>query len=314
MMANIQLIPIASLKPNPRKARIHSAKQVEQLARSMKTSTYFNPIVVDEDRNIIAGHGRYRAARSLEITQVPVIELRGLSAAKKRALALADNKIATNAGWDREILAVEIPQLAELLIEEGLDIFDTGFAPVEIDQLAVDFEEQSSDDADHLYPEWLAAQPVTKPGELWELGNHRLLCGDARGPDAVSRLMDGQRAAMAFLDVPYNRRVRDIVGRGERKHEEFAMASGELSREEFVEFLSKALGAAAAISRDGALHYVCIDWRHIGELIEAGRTTYQEMINLAVWVKSNAGQGSLYRSQHELVGIFRADGDRPALR
>ena len=133
MMANIQLIPIASLKPNPRNARTHSAKQVEQLARSMKTSTYFNPIVVDEDRNIIAGHGRYRAARSLEITQVPVIELRGLSAAKKRALALADNKIATNAGWDREILAVEIPQLAELLIEEGLDIFDTGFAPVEID-------------------------------------------------------------------------------------------------------------------------------------------------------------------------------------
>jgi len=137
MMANIQLIPIASLKPNPRNARTHSAKQVEQLARSMKTSTYFNPIVVDEDRNIIAGHGRYRAARSLEITQVPVIELRGLSAAKKRALALADNKIATNAGWDREILAVEIPQLAELLIEEGLDIFDTGFAPVEIDQLAL---------------------------------------------------------------------------------------------------------------------------------------------------------------------------------
>ena len=175
----------------------------------------------------------------------------------------------------------------------------------EIDQLTVDFEEDASDPDDTIDPEWTTAAPVSKPGDLWELGKHRLLCGDARNADHVARLMGGTRAAMAFLDPPYNVRVRDIVGRGQVKHAEFAMASGELSRPDFVAFLKSTLAQAAAVSRDGAVHYVCMDWRHIGELIEAGSVIYGEMLNLAVWVKSNAGQGSFYRSQHELVGIFR---------
>jgi DNA methylase len=199
---------------------------------------------------------------------------------------------------------------SELLIAENVDIGGTGFPPVEIDQLAIDFDDDRSDPAEDVNPEWLASQPVTTSGDLWQLGNHRLLCGDARDADTIHRLMDGDRAAMAFLDPPYNVRVRDIVGRGERKHQEFAMASGELSRERFVDFLIKSLDAAAAVSRNGALHYVCMDWRHIGELIEAARAIYHEMINLAVWVKTNGGMGSLYRSQHELIGIFRV-GDAP---
>ena len=146
---------------------------------------------------------------------------------------------------------------------------------------------------------------MSKPGDLWVLGSHRLLCGDARNVDHVARLMGGAPAAMAFLDPPYNVRVRDIVGRGQVKHTEFAMASGELSRSDFIEFLKSTLAQAAAYSRDGAVHYVCMDWRHVGELIEAGGMIYGEMLNLAVWVKSNAGQGSFYRSQHELIGIFR---------
>jgi DNA modification methylase len=151
----------------------------------------------------------------------------------------------------------------------------------------------------------MPASPVSKPGDLWELGKHRLLCGDARQADHVARLMGDARASMGFLDPPYNVRVRDIVGRGQVKHAEFAMATGEFSRPEFVTFLKSTLSQAAAVSRNDALHYVCMDWRHIGELIEAGDATYGEMLNLAVWVKSNAGQGSFYRSQHELVGIFR---------
>ena len=151
---------------------------------------------------------------------------------------------------------------------------------------------------------------MTKPGDLWQLGNHRLLCGDARNPDALNRLMDGRTATMAFLDPPYNRRVRDIVGRGQVQHAEFAMASGELSRQEFIEFLKATLAVAAGVSSNGAVHYVCMDWRHTGELLEAGDAAYGDMLNLTVWVKSNAGQGSFYRSQHELIGVFRVGDGR----
>jgi DNA modification methylase len=173
------------------------------------------------------------------------------------------------------------------------------------DQLTTDFEDDASDPADSVGPEWTTDAPVSKPGDLWELGHHRILCGDARKADDMTRLMVNGRAAMAFLDPPYNVRVRDIVGRGQIKHAEFAMASGEFSRPEFVGFLHEALAAAAAVSRDGALHFVCMDWRHVGVLVEASGVVYGDMLNLVAWVKSNAGQGSFYRSQHELIGVFR---------
>jgi DNA modification methylase len=302
---NIQSIAIESLKPSPRNARTHSTKQIRQIAESMKQFGFVVPIVVDENRAILAGHGRHAAAKLLGLTEVPVIEVHGLSAAKKRALALADNKIAENAGWDREKLSVELSELSEILIEEGLDITVTGFAAVEVDQIASDFEEDSSDPADGIEPHWLNAKPVSKSGDLWALGHHRISCGDARDPNTLQCLMGSHRAAMAFLDPPYNVRIRDIVGRGSVRHKEFAMASGEMSRDGFVEFLKGALAAAVTVSRDDAVHFVCMDWRHLGELLDASSSVYHETLNLAVWVKSNAGQGSFYRSQHELVGVFR---------
>jgi DNA modification methylase len=146
---------------------------------------------------------------------------------------------------------------------------------------------------------------VSRLGDLWQLGHHRILCGDARDQTEVARLIGDARAAMAFLDPPYNRRVRDIVGRGRIKHAEFAMGSGELSRASFAEFLKQTLEAAAAVSRGGAVHYVCMDWRGVGELLEAAQRVYGDTLNLVVWVKSNAGQGSFYRSAHELIGVFR---------
>ena len=349
-MPTMQRVTIDALKPNARNARTHSKKQIRQIADSITTFGFVVPIVIDEngaiicfDENgtIIAGHGRYAAAKLLGLREVPAIEIQGLSEAKRRALALADNRIAESAGWDRKLLAVELPELADLLVVEGLDIAITGFAPAEIDQLAADFEEEPSDPADTVDPAWATATPVTRPGDLWQLGNHRLLCGDARGAGDLAHVMGGAVAAMAFLDppynvrvrdivgrgrvkhaefamasgelsdLPYNVRVRDIVGRGQVKHAEFAMASGELSRAGFVEFLKSTLTAAAAVSRDGAVHFVCMDWRHLGELLEAGGI-YADILNLAVWVKSNAGQGSFYRSQHELVGVFRV-GEEPHL-
>jgi DNA modification methylase len=304
-MPTMEWMTVDALKPSARNARTHSKKQIRQIADSIAAFGFLVPILIDEGGVVIAGHGRYAAARLLGLEQVPVVEVRGLSETKRRALALADNKIGENAGWDRRLLAIELPELAEVLVVEGLDISITGFAPVEIDQLTTDFEEDPSDPADTIDPKWAKAAPVTKPGDLWELGHHRILCGDARKTADLARLMGRARAAMAFLDPPYNVRVRDIVGRGRVKHSEFAMASGELSRSDFVGFLQNTLAAAAAVSGDGAVHFVCMDWRHIGELLEAGGAVYGDTLNIAVWVKSNAGQGSFYRSQHELIGVFR---------
>src|SRR6516225_3641281 len=304
-MITVQWIAIDAIKPNARNARTHSKKQIRQIADSITAFGFLVPILIDQGGLIIAGHGRYAAAVLLGLQEVPVIRVEGLSDAKRRALALADNKIGENAGWDRELLATELPESADILIVEGLDISITGFAPVEIDQIATDFEEDSSDPADTVDPEWAKGSPLSTHGDLWQLGHHRLLCGDARNADDLVRLMGESRAAMAFLDPPYNVRVRDIVGRGQIKHSEVAMASGELSRAGFVEFLKQSLAAVTAVSQDGAVHYACMDWRHLGQLLEAGGAVYDEMMNLVVWAKTNAGQGSFYRSAHELIGVYR---------
>jgi DNA modification methylase len=304
-MHQIKWVSPDAVKPNPRNARTHSKKQVRQIADSIVAFGFVVPLVADENGMILLGHGRLAAAILLGLSEVPVIVLEGLSEAKKRALLLADNKITEHAGWDRKRLAVELPELTEILIEESLDISITGFEPVEIDQIAIDFEEDTSDPADTFESEWLATTVVSRPGDIWKLGEHRLACGDARNYGDIDCLMSGQRAAMAFIDPPYNVRVESVVGRGRIKHAEFAMASGEMSPSEFTAFLKETLGIAARVSHDGAVHYVCMDWRHVAELIEAGREVYGEMLNLAVWIKSNAGQGSFLRSQHELIGVFR---------
>jgi DNA modification methylase len=299
------LLSTHTIKPNPRNAHTHSKAQIQQIAESIKIVGFGAPVLVDETFTMIAGHGRFKAAELLGIEEIPAVQLLGLSEAQKRALALADNKIADNAGWDRERLAIELPELAELLIKENLDISVTGFSPAEIDQLQIDFEEDSEDPSDEIDQGWQTGPLVSKRGSLWILDQHRLFCADARSEADLDRLIGSDRAAMAFLDVPYNVRVRSVSGRGRTKHPEFAFASGEMSRPEYVHFLVSALGNCDRVSRDGAVQYVCCDWRHVTEIIEAGRLTYGEVLNIVIWVKSNAGQGSFYRSQHEFIVVFR---------
>jgi DNA modification methylase len=301
----VQALPISQIKLNRRNCKTHPGRQIRQIANSMAAFGFTNPLLVAEDGTLIAGEGRYKAAQLLGLAKVPVIVLAGLSPARQRALAIADNKISENSGWDRERLALEIPELAGLLEAEGLDVAILGFEAVEIDQLVTDFEDDAADPEDSIDPKWLKDSAISKPGDLWVLGPHRLLCGDARSVTGIARLMAHCRADMAFLDPPYNVRIGAVVGRGRTKHSEFAMASGEMSSADYVRFLGATLSTAASVSRDGALHYVCSDWRHIAELMAAAKPLYGDTINVAVWVKSNAGQGSFYRSQHELVGIFR---------
>jgi DNA modification methylase len=300
---------VASLKPAARNARRHSKKQIRQIADSIERFGFTNPVIVDERGTIVAGHGRVEAAKLIGLAEIPVVRLSHLSRTELRAYMLADNKLAEKAGWDRELLAAELQELTTLLPDLGLDISITGFEPGEIDSLMADFGDRP-DPADEIP----ALQPaVARSGDLFVLGRHRLLVGDARRDESFATLMAGQQAEMSFLDPPYNVKIHGHVGgRGRIKHREFACASGEMTNDQFTAFLEETLGLCARHSVDGAIHFVCMDWRHMSELLAAGAKCYSELKNLCVWAKSNVGQGSFYRSQHELIFVFK-HGDGPHL-
>jgi DNA modification methylase len=299
----IEWVPIGTLRPNPRNGRTHSKKQIRWIAASIREFGFLNPVIVDDDNTVLAGHGRLEAGRLEGLVQVPVIRFDHLTAAQKRAYLIADNRIAEQAGWDREILAIELGELIDLLPVEGMEVSLTGFEAAEIDLLLADMASPKPCPDDDVPP--LPRKAVTRPGDLWLLGKHRLLCGDARNANDFGHLMNGASAAAVFCDPPYNLRVSAIGGRGRVRHPEFAFASGEMDPAQFRKFLSETLRNGVHVSADGAVHFICIDWRHVGDLIEVGREFYGAMLNLVVWKKSNAGQGSFYRSQHELIGVFR---------
>jgi DNA modification methylase len=304
----VKIRSIRSLRPNTRNARTHPKKQIKQIINSIQRFGWTYPILADENGTILAGFGRYLAAQQLGLPNVPVIVLSDLSDAEKRALALADNKIALNAGWDRQLLAEELGELADLLPECNLDLEITGFEAAEIDGLLGDLVDPELDPADDVPP--VPRTPVTKAGDLWELGPHRLLCGDARSAIDVQRALGVEAATMVITDPPYNVPIRTVQGRGRIKHANFAQGSGEMSQAEFTQFLRDVLSLAAKHSVDGAIHFVFMDWRHIGELLAAGSVVYSELKNVIVWVKTTPAQGSFYRSQHELIFAFK-NGDGP---
>jgi len=297
--------PIDSLALRRNTPRTHSEKQIRQIAASIQAFGFTNPVLIDAKGTVVAGHGRVRAARQLGLTTVPTIRLDHLSDAQVRAYVIADNKLAECAGWDRDLLALELQGLAE--IDLGFDLEVTGFETAEIDLLIGEAAEgEEADPADEVTALDPKTPVVSRPGDLWEIGPHRLLCGDALDAAAYARVLTGRRAQMVFVDPPYNVPIEGHVsGLGRTRHREFAMARGEMNAAEFSAFLETALGHHAAHSADGALHFVCMDWRHAGELLAASRTPYSEYKNLCAWVKTNAGMGSLYRSQHELVFVFK---------
>jgi DNA modification methylase len=296
---------VSDLIPDPRNARTHPKRQIDQIKASIDAFGFTNPILADPEGHVIAGHGRLQAARAMGLAEVPVIHLSGLSETQKRALRIADNKIALNAGWDMEILRLKLGELASL--DVTIDLSLTGFSTGEIDVIL-----SSADDPDDEVVPPVRTTPRSKPGDIWILGDHRVGCGDGRDAGFLQRVIgDGARVDAAFLDPPYNVRIGGhAVAAG--SHREFAMASGEMSEPEFRSFLTNTLGAAATVSRDGAVHFVCMDWRHVDDVSIVGRTIYGERLNLCIWNKSNAGMGSLYRSKHELVFVYRV-GTAPHL-
>jgi DNA methylase/ParB-like nuclease domain len=297
---------IDELKPDPANPRRHSKKQIRQIANSIRQFGFNVPILIDRHGNIIAGHGRWLACRELGWSEVPTVCLDHLTAAQARAFMIADNRLSEIAIWDDRLLAQQLKDLSLLALDFNIEI--TGFEMGEIDLRIASLEEpagKNDDPADEL-PELPAAPPLSKIGDVWVLGRHRVLCGDALDAAALATLMSEERAAMVFTDPPYNVPIDGHAsGLGAIHHCPFPMASGEMDRSQFTSFLTQACRNLAASSVEGSLHYLCMDWRHLDELLTAGRAIYGELKNLCVWVKDNGGMGSLYRSRHELVFVFK---------
>jgi DNA modification methylase len=300
------MIQVERLTPYPGNARKHSRKQIRQVAKSIERFGFTNPVLIDDDGQIIAGHGRVEA-ELLGMQSVPTLRLSHLSAADKRAYIIADNRLAEKAGWDRELLAIELQALIDF------DIELTGFETSAVDIILEDAHEATGKTAgpEDKAPDPRSGPAVSQPGDLWVLGNHRLVCGDASDDDAYQPLMGGEKATFVFTDPPYNVRIDGhVCGSGAVRHREFAMASGEMSSEAFTGFLTTVFGRLAAHATDGSIHDICMDWRHMDEMMTAGRAVYIELENLCIWNKTNAGMGSFYRSQYELVFIWES-GESP---
>lgn len=296
--------PIAELHPFPSNARTHSQKQIKQIAHSIDRFGFTNPVLIDPEGTIIAGHGRVEAAKLLGWTDVPTLEIAYLSPADLRAYVLADNKLALNAGWDPDLLAIEL----QVLVDLDFDVSLTGFSMTEVDVTLDEARSRKTTDrtAEEDRIPSLPQRPVTRHGDIWIMGEHRLMCGDARRLDDYELLLEKGLADILFTDPPYNVPIDGHVsGLGRARHGDFAMASGEMSKDEFTAFLGQTLGNGAAFLRDGAIAFVCMDWRHVGELLSAGDKAFDELKNICVWNKTNAGMGTFYRSKFELVFVFK---------
>ncbi|MCH8197236.1 MAG: ParB N-terminal domain-containing protein [Proteobacteria bacterium] len=301
LIEHVEYVPTGQLRAYRRNARKHSKNQIGKLARGIKEFGFVVPVLADSDGSVIAGHGRILAAEILGLEEIPVIRINHLTKAQIQALRIADNRLAELAEWDDELLTMEFQDLLEV----DFDLEITGFETAEIDLLIGDAAAEP-DEADES-PEVQRDSPaISRQGDLWQLGPHRLICADARDGATYDTLMDGKLAQMGFIDPPYNVPIAGhVCGLGKAQHPEFVMASGEMSEAEFVRFLETTLGHCAAQSIDGSIHFVCMDWRHDYALQTAARHVYTEIKNLCVWAKTNAGMGSLYRSQHELVFVFK---------
>ena len=303
--SSLERIALEALTPYAGNARTHSKGQIKQIAKSIERFGFTNPVLIDDRNGIIAGHGRVLAAKAIGMVDVPCLRLKELSDADKRAYILADNKLALNAGWDKELLAIELQGLIDFKYDLDLTGFSIGEVETVIgeacDAAVVDGSSGKENEIPHP-----AEMAVTRSGDVWCLGRHRLICGDAQDATAYARLLDGDTIDVIFTDPPYNVKIDGHVsGLGATKHREFAFASGEMSADAFTAFLKTTLGHAAGACCDGAIAFVCMDWRHMGELLAAGAAVFSELKNLCVWNKTNGGMGTFYRSKHELVFVFK---------
>jgi DNA modification methylase len=296
-----EVVATSSLTPNPRNARMHSDRQVRQLAANIQRFGFLVPMVVDDDNMIAAGHGRWEAAKRLRLAEVPCIRARFLTEADRRAFALAENRLAELSSWDAEILSGEL----ELLFEADFDISTIGFSTADLNFALVDDEEGKPGKAEQVELPDPQTEAISRVGDLWLMPPHRLYCGDSREVASWEALLGEDRAQLVFADPPFNVAINGHVS-GTGRHREFVAASGEFSPAEFTTFLRQAFRNCVRFSVSGSIHFQCMDWRHAREILDAADGVYDDFKQLIVWAKTNAGMGSFYRSRHELVFVFKA--------
>lgn len=303
----IRYLATSFLTENAGNARTHPKAQIAKLKKAITQFGFVSPIIIDEQRMILAGHGRHRAALELGLAEVPTIMLQDMSEADVRAFVLADNIIADKAGYDKAILRSELQYLADV----GYEVEITGLDTIEIDSiLAIDTaESHGSDDIVELPAKGPA---ITRLGDLWHIGPHRLLVGDARDPLTVERLMDGELAELVFTDPPYGCVIaNNVSGLGKITHDNFVMGAGQESLPELATtILRPAFRNVARHCRAGAIAFVCSDWRAAPHMLDAAAGVFEEVKNWIIWVKTNAGLGTFYRSQFEIILAFKVSAGK----
>lgn len=303
MVGMVAQLPVTMIQPDPHNPRIHKDRQINALAKSIRSFGFNIPIAIDAEGKIVAGHARLEAAKKIGLKQVPVIYLNHLTPDQIKAFAIADNRLSELASWDEKLLAVQLKELS--LVSLDFDLESTGFNIGEIDLRIEGFRDNPIEDVEPEIP-IVKGPVVTQQADLWLMGDHRLYCGNSQEPKSYEYLMQGQMASMVLTDPPFNVKIQGHVGsKGKIKHAEFAMASGEMSSSEFTAFLKNTFRLLGANSTSGSVHIIFMDWRHLPEIIEAGEAEYSAMLNLCVWVKKQGGMGSLYRSQHELALVWK---------
>lgn len=305
----IEKVPVEQIHGYKKNIKIHNEDQISEIAQSIQKFGFNNPILVNENGEIIAGHGRYAAARLLELDTVPVIKLVHLDDTQVRLYRIADNKLSEKGKWDLDMLKIEIGELeARTDISDNLEITDSGFDVLEIDSLFVEkTAKEKSDIKSNIIPYVPDDEIVTKFGDVWQIGKHRIICGDSLKEETYEKLMGKTLADQVLFDAPYNVSAKSIGNSGRTKHADFVMAAGEMSDVEFTEFLKTVMQRCSEHSKTNALQYLWMDWRHSAQILAAGHSVYPLFINLCVWVKTSGGMGKLYRSQHELCFVFGKD-------
>jgi DNA modification methylase len=298
------------LKEWPDNPRVHPPRQVRRMRKIIRELGFIGTLVVDEHGVILAGHLRRVAALAEGIVEADCVVVEGLSEAEKRAFILADNKLGLGSTWDIERVQLMLDEIVRLDVD--LDLSLTGFDAAEIDQLKMDLapEEKGPSPRDEAMPELRKGPAVSRRGDIIRMGTHRLVCGDSRDPETFRTLMGREQAAIVISDAPYNLGAKQIGGNGRIKHPDFEMGVGEMGRSDFTAFLAATVANAVTFCRDGAIHFYFMDWRHMREILDAGEQAGLGLKNLVVWDKMVGGQGSFYRSQHELIFCFR-QGDAP---
>ena len=297
-------LAIGEINPNLSNPRRHVEAQVRAIANSIEAFGFNAPLLIDRQNRIIAGHGRLEAAKILGLQQVPTFRLDDLSESQARAYMLADNRLTDQSSWDDTLLAVHFKELSEISLDFSIEA--TGFEIPEIDLRVQTLDTSQTTEEEEAFQLPDGSQATSRAGDLWLLGHHKIYCGSALDADCYLRLFGKEKASAAFLDALYNIKIDGMAtGKGETRHGEFAMASGEMTESEFTRFLTSSFERVQARCKQDAILYACMDWRHMTEMLDAGRSCHFDLLNLCIWAKTNGGMGSLYRSQHELVFVYR---------